>query len=164
MAKKKKNGFKKPYEEEPVGKFPVGFYFSATIGDESEIDFQEVSGLSKELNIEEVASGGENRFKYRLPAMSTSKNLILKRAIVLNGSSLLDWCQDCIDGGLMNPIVTKIVSVNLLDKKGYVSMKWTFQGAYPIKYSVSDLKSVSNEVLIESVELAYTYFDISPAS
>ena len=149
-------------DEEKVGKFPVGFYFSLSIGDENDVDFQEVSGISKELSVEEVASGGENRFKYRLPTISSSKNLVLKRALIPTGSSLLQWCQDCIDGGLMNPIQTKTIMVNLLNKKGDVSVKWTFFNAYPVKYSVSDLKSQESEILMETVELAYSYFQISP--
>lgn len=154
---------KKP-EEEKVGKFPVGFYFSVSFEDELEVDFQEVSGISKELNVEDIVGGGENQYKYRLPTGSSSKNLALKRAIILEGSSLLSWCEDCIDGGLSNPIKTQNISVNLLDKKGIVSMKWVFNNAYPVKYSVSDLKSQESEVLLETIELAYSFFKISPVT
>ncbi|GGG31384.1 hypothetical protein GCM10011344_35410 [Dokdonia pacifica] len=151
-------------KEEKVGKYPVGFYFSVSLGDELNVDFQEVSGISKELNVEDIVGGGENQYKYRLPTGSSSKNLVLKRALVLDTSSLLTWCVDSIDGGLSKPITTKDISVNLLDKNGIVSMKWVFYKAYPVKYSVSDLKSQQSEILIESIELAYTYFTISPVS
>ncbi|MFT5890104.1 MAG: phage tail-like protein [Dokdonia sp.] len=151
-------------EEEEVGKYPVGFYFSVSFKEEIDVDFQEISGISKEMNVEDVVGGGVNQFKYRLPTGSSSKNLVLNRAIILEGSSLLSWCEDCIDGDLSNPIITQNISVNLLNKNGIVSMKWVFNKAYPIKYSVSDLKSHKGEILIESIELAYTYFTISPVS
>ncbi|MEP0264349.1 phage tail protein [Dokdonia sp.] len=153
---------KKSPEEEVIGKFPVGFYFSVSFGDEIDVDFQEISGISKEMNVEDVVGGGENQYKYRLPTGSSSKNLVLKRAIILEGSNLLTWCEECIDGGLLYPIKTQNVSVDLLDKKGIVSMKWVFNNAYPVKYSVSDLKSQESEVLMESIELAYSFFKIHP--
>lgn len=139
--------------------YPVGFYFSLSFEGE-DAAFKEVSGISKELGVEEVASGGENRFKYRLPTASSSKNLVLKRAIIPTGSKLITWCSDTLDGGLANAIKTQDVSVDLLDNEGKVLMKWTFYNAYPINYSVSDLKSQESEILIESIELAYTYFNI----
>lgn len=140
--------------------YPVGFYFMLSFKGE-DAAFQEVSGISKELGIEEVVSGGENRFKYRLPTTSSSQNLVLKRALIPGGSSLIDWCVRCIGGGLAGAIQTNDVSVSLLDASGDVLVMWTFHKAYPIKYAVSDLKSQDNALVIESIELAYTYFEIS---
>ncbi len=154
MAKKNTN-------PKDVGKFPVGFYFSVSFDSGQGIGFQEVSGLTKEQSVEEVASGGENRFKYRLPTISSSQNLVLKRAIVIKGDDLTKWCKNSLEGGLAKPIQTKTVSVNLLNSKGQVSKKWNFYKAYPIKYSVSDLKSQESEVLIHTIELAYIHFTSS---
>lgn len=143
--------------------YPVGFYFSLSFEGE-DAAFKEVSGISKDLGIEEVTSGGENRFKYRLPNVSSSQNLVLKRAIVPTGSKLIAWCSSTMDDGLATAIETKDVSVNLLDNEGKVLKKWTFYNAYPVKYAVSDLKSQESEILIETIELAYNYFDIGSSS
>ena len=140
--------------------FPVGFYFSLSFNGE-DAAFKEVTGISKEMSVEEIVSGGENRFKYRLPTVSSSQNLVLKRAVVPNGSELASWCANTLDGGLTKPIEPKDVTVNLLDADGKVYMKWTFYKSYPVKYSISDLKSQESEILIETIELAYTYFDIT---
>jgi phage tail-like protein len=78
---------------------PIGFYFKLTFKDQ-DIAFQEVSGISKEFSIEEVASGGENQFKYRLPTVSSSENLVLRRAIVPPDSLLVNWYESCINQGL----------------------------------------------------------------
>jgi T4-like virus tail tube protein gp19 len=40
-------------------------------------------------------------------------------------------------------------------------MKWTFHKAHPVKYSFSDLKAQESGLVIESIDLAYTYFEIS---
>lgn len=143
--------------------YVVGFYFELSfVGEDAA--FQEVSGISKELSLEEVVCGGENRFKYRLPTVATSQNLVLKRAIVPEESQLVNWCSSCIDQGLAVNIQPNDVMLSLLDAQGNVCMQWTFYNAFPVKYSVSDLKSQDNNIAIESIELAYTYFDISSST
>ena len=143
--------------------YPVGFYFELSFRGE-DAAFQEVSGMSKELSVEEVVCGGENRFKYRLPTVSSSQNLVLKRALIPEGSKLIDWCASSIDEGLANKITPYDVSVSLLDAEGSVCVMWTFHSAYPVKYSISDLKSQENEIVMETIELAYTYFIVSPVT
>lgn len=140
--------------------YPVGFYFSLSFEGE-DAAFQEVSGLSKEFAFEDIVCGGENRFKYRLPTIVTGSNLVLKRAIVPTGSQLIEWIASAVDGGLVNNVVTHDVSVSLLGAGGAMLMMWTFRNAYPLKYSVSDLRSQDNSLVIESMELAYTYFEIT---
>ena len=50
---------------------PVGFYFKVDIGVSgayrTDSEFQSVSGLSVDIETEEFAEGGENRFKHKLP-------------------------------------------------------------------------------------------------
>lgn len=140
--------------------YPVGFYFKLSFNGE-DAAFQSVSGLSKETTLKEVVSGGENRFKYRLPETTTSSNLVLKRAFVSEGSELADWCASTMDDGLVGGVYTHDISVSLLDNTGMSYKTWTFYKAYPIKYSMSDFKSQENEIVIESIELAYTYFEIT---
>jgi phage tail-like protein len=140
--------------------YPVSFYFSLSFRGE-DAAFQEVSGISKELATEEIVCGGENRFKYKLPVATTNQNLVLKRAIITEGSQLVDWCASCLDNGLTSKIVPNDVSVSLLDVNGMVSIMWTFHNAYPVKYSISDFKSQENGIVIESIELAYTYFEVT---
>lgn len=139
--------------------YPVSFYFELSFEGE-DAAFQEVTGISKELILEEVQSGGENRFSYLLPTTSKNQNLVLKRALVPTGSKFIDWCERTIDTGLETTIKTHDVSLSLLDPDGNPLVIWTFFNAYPIKYSVSDFKSDVNKLAIETIELAYTYFNI----
>lgn len=140
--------------------YPVGFYFEVSFKGE-DAAFQEVSGISKEISTEEIGSGGENRFKYRLPTTSKNSNIVLKRALIEGGSQLIDWCAAVMDDGLVGPIQVHDVSIKLLDSDGNPSSMWTFHDSYPVKYSVSDFKSQSNEIVVETIELAYTYFEIT---
>lgn len=140
----------------------TSFYFSVRIAGESngtDAAFQEVSGLSKETGVEEVVSGGENRFKYRLPNHTSYPNLVLKRGVVMIDSPLVEWCQDTLNGGLGRPIATKDITLRLLDGDGQTSLSWNFIKAYPLKWAMSDLKSQESTMLIETIELAYHYFE-----
>lgn len=139
--------------------YPVSFYFKLSF-EGIDAGFQEASGISKELIYEEVASGGENKFTYKLPTISKTENLVLKRALIPTGSKLIDWCSKTIDTGLTNGIKTQDVLLTLLNVNGEDLVSWTFYNAYPVKYAVSDFKSYENKLAIETIELAYTYFKV----
>jgi len=146
----------------PSSELITGFYFSLSIvGDTNTADaaFQEVSGLSKEMHVEDVVCGGENRFKYRLPTGTTFQNLVLKRGVTTDESPLVKWCNDVINGGLIQAIKPKNIQLKLLNEKGETCQSWTFNKAYPVKWSASDLHSEKNELFIETIELAYQYFE-----
>jgi len=141
----------------------TGFYFRIRIAGNSnarDAAFQEASGFAKEMQTEEVVSGGENRFKYRLPNGVSYQNLVLKRGIVLENSPLVEWCQTTLDGGSGKPIQMKNISVFLLNQSGQTCMSWNFVNAYPLKWMISDLKSQESSLLIETIEFAYQYFDL----
>lgn len=126
--------------------------------------FHEVSGLSKEISTEDVVCGGENRFKYSLPGMTSSGKLVLKRGKVLNVSPLAEWCKSTLDGSMSEPIETKDLVILLLNQIGVPCMAWHFIGAYPVKWSGSDLNSDKNAVFIETIEMAYQYFELDDGS
>lgn len=137
--------------------YPVGFCFKLTVqGVDSSL--QEVSGISSDSTPEEVAGGGENRFKYRLPTTMTSQNLSLKNVLAKEDSGLATWCTETIDNNLANPVQTNDVTISLLNAKGEQLVYWIFYNAYPVKYSASDFKSQESELVFETIELAYTYF------
>ncbi|MEI7187425.1 phage tail protein [Dickeya dianthicola] len=140
----------------------TSFYFSVSISGMggSDAAFQEVSGLSKEMGIEEVVCGGENRFTYRLPAHTTFQNLVLRRGVLNAESALISWVKDTLDNGVSVPIKTRDIKVWLLNENGEVSMDWNFIAAYPVKWSASNLKSQESEILIETLEFAYQYFEM----
>jgi phage tail-like protein len=120
--------------------------------------FQEVSGISAEMGIEEITEGGENRFKYKLPTGGKYGNLTVKRGLVTPDSQLATWCADTVGSDLSQPIAPKTINVMLLNPDGQPLMIWNFVNAYPVKWSISDLHSKDGEIVIESIEFAYNYF------
>jgi phage tail-like protein len=119
--------------------------------------FQEATGMSKEMAMEDVVSGGQNQFKYRLPNGVSYPNLVLKRGVVFAYSPLIEWCEKTLDPGFSTPIITRNIDLFLLSPIGVPTMLWHFEKAYPVKYSVSDLKSQDSALLIETIEFAYRY-------
>ncbi len=71
--------------QDPVNWFlPAAFYFSVKLQGEpriGEVAFREVSGLSAEMEFEEVACGGMNDHKLLLPKGVKHANVVLKRAM-----------------------------------------------------------------------------------
>lgn len=141
---------------------PPAFYFTVKlIGSTPDIDasFEEVSGIQSELEFEEVAEGGENRFKHRLPRSAKYSNLILKRGVVTKSSRLANWAGQTIGSKLSRPIRTHDLLVMLLNEKGLPTVAWAFVNAYPVKWEVAALGSTRNEILTETLELSYNYFE-----
>jgi phage tail-like protein len=136
---------------------PVGFHFEVTFGigeTESDARFQEVGGLSTEIGTEELQEGGENRFSHKLPGRTKFGNLILKRGMLVD-SKLIDWFKNAIENLSFEPAD---VEVTLLNEEHDPVMSWSFTKAYPVKWSVSDLKAQDNAIVVETIELAYNYF------
>lgn len=137
----------------------VSFHFRVEFSDlegatGNDARFQEVSGLDAELGTEELQEGGENRFAHRLPKPSTYPNLVLKRGL-LTDTGLIAWFRDAIENFVFEP---KMVYVSLLDEESNPLMTWSFLNAYPLKWSVSSLDANKNEVVVDTVELAYQRF------
>ncbi|HTR00580.1 MAG TPA: phage tail protein [Candidatus Acidoferrum sp.] len=147
--------------------YQTGFYFSLSfqgLSGDADAAFKEVSGINKELKVEEVGCGGENRFRYRLPNGTSFSNLVLKRGVSTAKSALLRWCVQTLDNGLSVAVTTRNIRLNLLNAKGQTCSSWTFNDAYPVKWSASDLNSQDNSILIESLEFAYSYFNLAGAA
>ena len=132
----------------------------------SELDggFKEINGLSVTTSTEEVASGGENRFKYKLPQHSTYPNLELKRGVLTNSSPLSLWVTATMQSGYATKVSPQNLLLLLLDGNDLPSMAWIIVGAYPVKWSGGELNADKNEVFIETIELAYKYFINSSAT
>ena len=136
---------------------PVAFHFSVRFGISEQISdtcFQDVSGLSVSLGVEEVKEGGENRFAHRLPSPAKYGNLVLKRGLLMD-SKVREWIEDAVMNFVFKPTE---VFVFLLNEKHVPLSSWTFTRAWPIKWQISSLKSTGNEVVIETLELAYASF------
>lgn len=139
---------------------PVSFHFKVEFdgiaSQGTDIQFQSVSGLSVDIETEEFAEGGENRFKHKFPVRTKFPNLVLKRGMVTN-SKLIDWCRDAIESFQFKPIN---LTVKLLNEEHEPLVTWNVVHAYPVKWAVDDFNAEENKISIETIELAYNYFTL----
>lgn len=137
---------------------PVAFYFKLSIEDASgDASFKEVSGISMEMDTEEITEDG-SPYKHRVPTAVKFSNLVLKRGLVPKDSDVVQWCIDTFESGLSLGIQTKNITVSLLDEEANPLHTWSFSNAWPVKWSVSDFNSMNNEIVIETLEFSYSYF------
>jgi len=120
--------------------------------DNTELEFQEVSGLDSESLVLEYRAGDSPIFSsVKMPGMSKTSNITLKKGVFDNDNAIWDWFADI----QMNTIVRKTLTISLLDEAGDPTMVWTLQNAFPIKVTGTDLKAIGSEVEIECIEIAH---------
>ncbi len=136
---------------------PPAFHFLVSIQVEGATDedtrFQEVSGLGVEVATEELVEGGENRFVHQLPTGARHGNLVLKRGL-LTSSKLITWIRDAVESMAFSPVA---VVITLLNEKHAPLASWQFVNAWPVKWTLGNLNSTENSVLVEMLELAYQW-------
>jgi len=139
---------------------PVGFSFKVVFQDNKNIMkdgkecmFQEVSGINASFDTETIAEGGVNNYLHKLPKAVKYDNLVLKRGLY-RGSSLITWATDAINNFKFTPIP---VEISLLDHTAAKILTWTFNNVYPVSLKISEFKSIDNAIVVESLELAYSF-------
>lgn len=137
----------------------VAFYFKVEFtisSDQPDIAFKEVSGLSSELETEEVKEGGENRFRHRLPVRGKHPNLVCKRALVpLKQSTLSQWIKKSVENDFDEQFKTSSVFISLMDANGTKMAGWYLTNAFPVKWEISSFNAQKNELVIETLEFVY---------
>lgn len=138
---------------------PVGFHFKVefpAIGNNNDTRFQNVSGLNLEFDVENVKEGGENRFEHKLPGRAKYADLSLKRGL-LTDSAVIKWMLDALKNRDIRPTD---ITISLLNEMHQPLITWKVHNAWPRKWSVSDFNAAENSVVIETLDLCYSHFDI----
>jgi|HubBroStandDraft_2_1064218.scaffolds.fasta_scaffold395597_2 phage tail-like protein len=119
--------------------------------DSTELIFQEVTGLSSETQIIEYRGGNSKVYSaVKMPGLQKISNVTLKKGVFKGDKALWDQYNKI----KMNTYKRSTITVSLLDETNAVVMTWTLSNAFPTKITVTDMKSDSNEVAVESMELA----------
>lgn len=113
--------------------------------------FSEVSGLQAEVEVESYREGGENEYVHQLPGPTRyPQNLILRRGLT-ELDTLWAWHQDVRRGVIRR----RNGSIVLLDAAGGEAWRWSFVGAYPVRWTGPELRAGASEVAVETLELVH---------
>jgi phage tail-like protein len=127
-----------------------GFNFEVQVTGVLVGGFSEVSGLESNTEFEEYKEGGVNYFAHKLPTITKYGTLVLRRGIT-DSTELYNWYQNVVIG----IIDLQQIDVVLVDNQKNELKRWTFQKAFPVKWTGPDLKAETNSIAIESLEIAH---------
>ncbi|MCK5056186.1 MAG: phage tail protein [Candidatus Aminicenantes bacterium] len=128
----------------------LSFKFHVEIDDLIVAGFSEVSGLQAEIETEEYKEGGVNDYVHKIPKAAKYANLVLKRGIT-DSDVLWQWHRDAVTGNIKR----KTGRIILYDFQGNEKWRWTFEDAFPVKWSGPDFKADGSTSAVESIELAH---------
>jgi phage tail-like protein len=134
----------------------VFFFAGGILPNPVDTRFQKVSGLSAEVETDVIAEGGQNLYTQQVPTRGSYHNLVLERGLV-TGSPLNMEFNVALSLFRFTP---SNVLVTLFNDESHPLAGWLFMNAYPVKWAVADLDALENAVLIETMELTYTRFQI----
>jgi phage tail-like protein len=138
---------------------PVGFHFKVEfqgIGNDNDVRFQSVSGLNVEYDTESFKEGGQNLYEHKLPVRTKFSDLVLKRGM-LTDSQVIKWCTNALFNREFKPAQ---IIVTLRNEEDQPLKTWKVNNAWPRKWAVSDFNATENALVVETLELSFSYFTI----
>jgi phage tail-like protein len=133
----------------------AAFNFLVEIDGSTVAAFTECSGLSTETDVIEYREGSDPDRVRKLPGLTRYTNVVLKRGIAGDGR-LWAWRKQIIDG-LPD---RRVVLISLLDQARGAVLRMRLSEAWPCKWEGPWLKAKSNELAIETLELAHEQLEV----
>lgn len=131
------------------------FRFRVEIDGITQAGFSEVIMPDATIDVIEYREGSEQTHVRKLSGLTKFSNIILKWGIT-NSMDLYNWVKSVMDSGASGN--RKNMSILLIDEEGNESMRWNFMEAWPVRYKISDLNAMTNEVLFEIIEITFERF------
>ena len=119
--------------------------------------FNEVSGLSLEVEVIEYRNGNEaNNAPRKLPGLAKYGDVTLKRGVI-GSLDLFDWFRQASDGD--HNLRRDVTIQHLAEDRQTIVQTWKLTNAWPRKYSGPALSAQGNDVAIEELVLACERID-----
>jgi len=134
--------------------------FKFKVGDLEIGAFTEISGLSVQLDVEELAEGGQNAYTHKLLGRMKWPNIVFKRGIT-DSDALFKWLLQFSGEGLTgssNKVTASTAEISVLTAKGQPMRTWSVIGVKPVKWSGPRLAASSRDLAIEELEVCHSGF------
>jgi phage tail-like protein len=128
-----------------------GFRFRVEIDAIASASFSEVVIGITTTDVVDYRDGDEPAHVRKLSGLTRFGNVILRRGMTTS-LDLVQWHQQIVNGGLS--AARKEIAVAIEDETGADVARFTVTDAWPVKFGPIVLNATSNEVLIETLELA----------
>lgn len=135
-------------------RFSVLFFRAGRAAYVTDFAFQRVSGINSEVQLETINEGGQNLYAHRVPGRINYGNLVLERGYTLGSPLTLEF----LNTFSRYQFVPSRVLVMSHDDTGIPIGAWSFEKAYPVKWSLSDFDAQDSKVLVDTMEVAYTRY------
>lgn len=125
--------------------------------------FQEASGLSVTVEVEEVVEGGQNFHTHKLPGRFTFDNVRLTRGVT-EDNGFLAWVDTTTAGAFEkngNKMKRTTVAITLVSSAGTRLRTWTLQEAFPVSWSGPDFSLSNDDYPVEELEIAHHGFTVT---
>ncbi len=131
------------------------FRFRVEIDGIGQAGFSECSFADTSTEAIKYREGNELPTFRKLSGLTEYGNITLKWGIT-DSLDLYTWRKTVIDTGAEG--ARKNVAIILIDEAGADKARWDIVQAWPIKYDPADFNASSNEVAIETLEIAHEGF------
>jgi len=125
------------------------FNIQVTFGEGQGVDagFQEISGLTQEVNPSEWREGQPAKISgsYKVG------DVTLKRGVIGDVDTLYSWLQQAKQN---DPRAGREVSITQVGESGLPVKTWKLTGARPVKYTGPTLSGKGTDVAIEELEIS----------
>lgn len=141
----------------PLGhRFGVFFFAGGVLPNPLDIRFQRVGGLQATVQTNSLTEGGQNLYTHRTPKRVDYGNLVLERGFVVGSALNIEF------GIAMGQFkfAPSNVLVTLFSEEALPLAAWMFIKAYPVRWATADLNAADDNVLVDTLELAYTHMQI----
>jgi len=135
------------------------FIFCLEIDGIEVAQFLECSGLKSSTTIYELEEGGMNHRVHKLPGQSKWDNLQLRYGVT-GDVSLLGWRGDVIQDNFGQDM-RKNGAIVVKNNQMEVVRRYNFQDAWPVSWEGPAFNANSNELAIESIELAHNGIQVT---
>lgn len=134
-------------------KLMLNYRFKVLI-DNQVASFSKVTGLHMDVETEMILEGGHNGFAYLVEVPTKGvRTLRLEGGIYENSNSLLQKLRPGM-------YLRQGIVIMVLGNSGIIQTKYSAERAYVTKWEVSELNAESGQVLIHTLEIAYTQLKI----
>ena len=130
-----------------------GYRFKVEIGGMMVAGFSEVTGFDATIDVVEYREGDAvDPTPRKMPGLVKYSNITLRRGVI-DSVEFFTWIDEINKGQLTAE--RKVVTVQLCNDEDTVIAAWQLLRAWPCKYTGPELKGLSSDVAIETIEFAH---------